>query len=500
VLNQSVSFIPLRRVHLNRRTLFIGLPLALSSVLILLALDTPHRTLAAPLLALVNIAAWFFLVLWNRDSRFPVFEAGPICVAATTVYAAYPLLAFLMAGGRWTALSDNRLLHWRPDMAAIGSFAWGYVAYLAPLAAAYLYVRGRATADSIPMRSLSRSAITVMIWLIAAIAVYFAAIWIYFDVSYSPSYADVQLGRVRTVRDLPLILQQISHNLQGVLVILKLCAVALLLQRWRVPAIRVVLLGWLAIELAAMGLRMGARTNTMALLLGAGLLYHRLVRPLAAPAVAVAGAAFLSVALLYGFGRDFAGLPTEYARISFWSATNEFQTLLGTAYDLFRLRDTGALDDVPWQVGASELLMLIPSQFLPVPKIDPGEWYASTFHAVSGGGGLMFGVMAQAAVGYGSFELIVRGTLLGVFLGLFHRLYVHHAHSFWATLLYVYICVWSYYTFRAATFYFVYVVLYRFVPTMIVVRAGAGLVRGVSKDSRGTIVTATREGMPCAGS
>jgi hypothetical protein len=461
--------------------LLIGLPLSLASVLLVLGLDTPHRTLAAPLFTLLNITAWFFIVLWNRDSRFPVLEVGPLCVATTTVYAAYPLLAFLMADGRWTALSDNRLQHWRPDMTAVGSFAWGYVVYLAPLAAAYLYVRGRATADSIPMRTLSRAATGVVIWLIAVILTYFMAIWIYFDVTYFPSYRDVQLGLVRTQQELPLVLQQISQNLQGMLVMLKVIAAALLLQRWRFTTARIVLIGWLAIEFAAMALRMGARTNTMVLLMAAGLLYHRLVRPFRAPVIAAAGIAFVSVALLYGFGRDFARLPSDYAGISFWSATNEFQTLLGTGYDLFRFRELGAFDEIPWQIGASELLMLVPSQFLPVPKIDPGQWYIETLRPESSGGGLMWGVMAQAAVGYGWLELVARGALLGLLFGYLHRIYVQHARSFWASLLYVYICLWSYYTFRASSFFFVYVVLYRFVPTMIAVRAGGGLVRKIAQ-------------------
>jgi hypothetical protein len=487
------------RIAIHRRTLFIALPLSLSSLVFLLVLDMPHRALAAPLLALLNVAAWFFIVLWNRDSQLPVFEVGVVCVAVTTVYASYPLVAFLMADGRWTALSDNRLRTWSPDMATLGSFAWRYVAYLAALAAAYLHVRGRATADSIPMRTLSRSAVSVVIWLLAAIVTYFAAIWIYLGVTYSPTYGDVQLGLVRTSRDLPLIVQQLSHNLQGVLVIIKLCGIALLLQRWRSPASRIVLIAWLTLELAATALRMGARSDTMMLLMGAGLLYHRLVRPLGALALAVAGLGLVSVALLYGFGRDFARLPAEYAAISYWSATNEFQTLLGTAYDLFRLRDSGALDAVPWQVQAAELLMLIPSQFLPVEKIDPGAWYVATFHPHAAGG-LMFGVMSQAAVGYDWIELIVRGAFLGVLFGLLHRLYVQHAQSFWASLFYLYLSIWSYYTFRASTFFFVYFVLYRFVPTMIAVRAGAGLVRRTAQAHPAASLVATQDGVPCAGS
>jgi hypothetical protein len=488
-----------RRIRIRRATLFLWIPAVAATALILLGLDSRERMVAAPLLALVNIAVGFFTILWNRDSELPIFEVGAVCVAITTLYSTYPLVGFLMADGRWTALSDNRLRQWNPDMTALGSFAWRYVIYLGTFAVAYLHVRGRATAHGIGVRRLSRSAASVLIWLFAAVLTYFAAIWIYAGVSYSPSYADVALGVVRTSRDLPHLVQQISHNVQGGLLIIKLCVVAMLLQRWQCRASRLVLLLWLGVELAATALRMGARSDTLLLLMGTALLYHRVVRPLGPPVVAAAGIGLVSAALLYGFGRDFAGLSSEYAGISYWSATNEFQTLLGTAYDLFRLRDLGAVEAIPWQVSWSEILMLIPSQFLPVAKIDPGEWYVEAFHPQAAGG-LMFGVAAQAVIGYDWIELIGRGAILGVVFGLLHRVYVQHAHSFWVSLFYLYVCLWSYYTFRASTFYFIYAVLYRFLPMMIAVRVGGGLVRRIAKASSPTSLAHPQDSLPCAGS
>jgi hypothetical protein len=468
-------------------------------LLLLLALDGPQRAVMAPLLALVNIAGWFVIVLWNRDSQLPIFEVGPVCVVVTTIYCSYPLFSFLMAGGRWTPVSDNRLLHANPGLEEIGAFAWRYVVYLGALALAYLHVRGRATADRMPLQGLSRSAATVVIWLFAVLTVYFAAIWIYFGVTYKPTYSDVQLGIVGTSRDLPYLLQQLSHNLQGALVIIKLCAIALLVQRWHSPASRALLVGWLAIEVVATGLRMGARTETMMLLMAAGLLYHRLVRPLRPSVVGTAGISLVALSLLYGLGRDFATARGLLSDTSAWSAANEFQILLGTAYDLFTLKNAGALESIPWQVHASEILMLIPSQILPVEKISPDAWYLTLLPPQSRGAGLMFGVTSQAIIGYDWIELVARGVILGMFFALAHRLYVRHAHAFWATLLYLYLCVWAYYTYRSTTFYFLYVVLYRFVPVMVAVRVGAGLVRsmGRARGPRGAPAPAT---VPCAGS
>ena len=84
----------------------------------------------------------------------------------------------------------------------------------------------------------------------------------------------------------------------------------------------------------------------------------------------------------------------------------------------------------------------------------------------------MFGVIAQAIVGFGWAELIVRGTVLGVLLSLLHRAYLLRADSFWWSVFYASVCVWSYYTFRASTFYFLYFVLYHFVPTILAMKIG----------------------------
>ena len=39
---------------------------------------------------------------------------------------------------------------------------------------------------------------------------------------------------------------------------------------------------------------------------------------------------------------------------------------------------------------------------------------------------------------------------------------------FWPTLLYLFVGIWSYYTFRATSFYLLHFVVYQFVPVMVV--------------------------------
>ena len=486
------------RLDIRSRTLFVGIPTTVISLMMLLAVSDEARMLTAAVLAIANIAVWFLVILWNRDTAPPIFEVGTICVGFTALYSIYPLFAFLMAGGIWTPLSDSRLQQWTPDMHALGRFAWRYVAYLGAFAGMYLALRGRASATAISMRPLSRSGALVVVWLFLALTTYFAALLIVYGVSYDPSYQDVQLGLVGVSQDLPYLLQQISHNLRGVLVILKICGVALLMHSWRSPLSRTLLAIFLVAEVVATGFRMGARSDTVILLIAVALLYHRIVCPLSTRIIAAAGVGLLCLALLYGFARDFARAGTAARSASYWSAANEFQILMGTGYDLHMRNVTGALPPVPWQVHASDLLRLIPSQALPVAKVEPADWYLEQLKLQGKDVGLMFGVTAQSVIGYDWIDLVARGALLGALFAVLHRLYVANATSFWASVLYLYVCLWSYYTFRASTFYFLYVILYRFLPTMIAVRVGAGLVRQVCAKYAPAQQPATLSSSSCA--
>jgi hypothetical protein len=471
----------------SRPTITVAVPVALASVALLLATpDADSRALAAAALAMVNTAVWFIVALWNRDRTLPVFEIGSILIAVTVLYAVYPIFAFLMSGSVWTAVSDNRLKQWYPDARALAPMVWGQAGYVAAFAAVYLHLRGRAAAGATAMRRLSRAGILVLVWLVLALSAYFWFLWIVYGVTYSPSYSDVRLGLVGVPRDLPYLTQQIAHNLRGVLLVAKLCLLGVLIDRWSQPVWRFALTGWLLFEVVSTALRMGARSDVITLLLAAGLLYHRLVRPLSARAAGMAAAVLLGAALLYGFTRDFqAKRAGSGMDVSYWSAANEFQILLGTAYDVQMRRNRGDLGPIPWQLHVSDALLLVPSQLLPVSKVDPAQWYIDRLGDQPPWAGLMFGVTAQAVLGLGWIELLLRGALLGGLFALLHRWYVRRADTFWASMLYVYICVYAYYTFRASSFYWLYFVLYRFVPTMLFVRAGASVLRRLGRAERG---------------
>jgi hypothetical protein len=169
--------------------------------------------------------------------------------------------------------------------------------------------------------------------------------------------------------------------------------------------------------------------------------------------------------LAYGNIRNYADRPIDF------STANEFQILMGTALHVRDMVESGL--KVPPQVIWSELLMLIPQQLLPIEKIDPSIWYLIESGLGESGSGYMFGVQSQAEVGWGNPELVLRGVLLAVVLGFLHRQYSKHSASFLPTVAYVWLLTAIYYSYRAATFYWVTFVAFRllvFVGVFLVLR------------------------------
>ena len=175
---------------------------------------------------------------------------------------------------------------------------------------------------------------------------------------------------------------------------------------------------------------------------------------------------FLALGVQRNRRSDSPGAPPDNPLL----VSNEFQGLFVTAFDLHKMEEAGTLR-VPWQIYASEAYMFIPSQLLPFEKIEPGTWYIDVIGQAGQGVGYMFGVLSQTVLGLGWIELVLRGVALAVCLALLHRWYVRRTASLWSTVLYLFVSVMTYYTFRATTFWIVYFILYRFVPVLVAAKA-----------------------------
>ena len=440
------------------------------SVAALLVADADMRHVLAPLLAVVNILVWIVMTLWDREGVLPVSEVGAICVLATAVYAVVPGINYIAGGLYFGPPSDLRLYIRQPTPREFAMFQWWYVAYLSSLAVVYALVRGRLPARREPVQlpdSTTRR--TVLVLLVSLIGC-FLLLEMFTGSKLNESYAEMWAGVADGTRvELPLFLRQISGKLRGWLFISKLALMVILVARWRQREWRYALFIWLGIEILLSVTRMGARTEAVLLILAAVVLYHRLVKPLSFRFCAISGSLLLAGFLVLGAARNgLIGKASTSSGVSLLAVGNEFQSLFATGYDL-RCRVEEGLE-VPWQVYFGDLFRPIPQQIFPGRKIDPGQWYLDVLGVRGQGQGCMFGVLGQAAVGFGIWELALRGALLGFILAKIHRWYVSKGScSFFATLFYVWLCTRIYYTFRASTFYPVTEIIYEIIPVFVLI-------------------------------
>ena len=463
----------------------------LASAVTLFLLEPDARALAAPMLAIAVTTTAFMMVLWSRDGWPPVFEAGTLCMLVITVYGTLPMVGFLMMHGQWDLYADNRLFAYPFNSSELGTFGWRYAVYAVSFAATYLLIRGRATVRTTAF-TLPRPNTQAAIIIVFA-ALYTCKIALKFGYGYDLDdfdYANPAAALAR-VQDQPYFIRQIGHNILSALFVAQLAIILLLLAHWRKRWCRYALAFWLGSEVFSMTIRLGSRSAVVLLLIAAGVLYHRLVKRLSFRLLVVLGSLLLSAFLLFGAIRVVRSEEAMKERLGHvLTGSNEFQGLFTTAFDIHKRKEAGEIVSVPWQVYVSDLYFPIPSQILPFEKIDPSMWYIDLI-GDNGSVGYMFGVMSQAAVGLDWIELVMRGAVLAAVLALLHRWYVRRSAYFWPTLFYLFVGVWAYYTFRASTFYFVYFVIYHFLPVLIAVMLLDRILTGVRVRKRDAVAAAT---------
>jgi hypothetical protein len=459
----------LREASISSRTIRTAILVAATGAIIFVALNEDQRHLFVPASVLIGIGALFITEVWSRERVFPLFEIGAWTVTSTTAYTTLPLIQHLVAGMEWTILSDNRLLQHMPSPHEFGSFAWNYVFYLLSFSMTYLALRANRSMMRKPIALFERGTLICAVALFVVFTIIPAAINVAYGIGVD-FYGEDQLDNIGRIRAMPLILQQIRAQLLGARTFFEIIIVTWLCSNWRKRfAPRVVYL-WLSLQIVTTLLVFGSRTELVVSLLVVVLAYHRLQEPLSGRFVAVVGVLLLAGVISYGLARDYMRLgevDINFDGISPLSASNEFMAVYATGYDVHVKAQAGGLPPLPLQAYFNEVLMLIPQQILPFQKLDPSEWYLEMLGAHDTGVGFMWGVVSSAAVGFGVMELIVRGAVLGIVFGLFHRWCARRSGDWRVVCAYMMMCLWAYYTYRATTFYFLVFLEYRFVVPLV---------------------------------
>lgn len=428
---------------------------------------------AAPGFACTLMVLWLGMELWARDQKIPFFDVGIFCALATMVYSVYPLINYWVDGFQFGILGDGRLRNYNISPTDLGVFHLRHVLYLFCFVVFYSAFRGsgRILAGNVSTPSRSTSHIIVATFLI--LTSYFIFLQLATGVSLNTSYETEVFETSLAARSrLPLLILQISGKLRGILFVFKLALLAIVVSKCSQQKWRAFLFAWIALEIMQSFILKGSRTEMVLFVMGAALLYHRLVKPFTMRFLLASGISLFLFFIFLGIYRNYSSLSSlqselSQARGGLLSGGNEFQGILGTGYDVLqiKLRDTA----LPWYLYINDFVKILPpQQLLPFEKISASDWYIRHIGMSGTGVGYMWGVISQSVIGFDWLELAIRGAILGYLLARLHRWYLQRQFGFFETLVYVFFCLKIYYTFRDTTFSLLSNLVWEIIPFYLI--------------------------------
>lgn len=456
--------------------------LALVVVLAFLYRDSIQWVVIAPLTAAIAIVVIFLLHLRRIEGSMPYFEIGAFYISIAALYATYPLLKYVAQGYRYE-VGDQRLMMLSYYPVILGMLEWWHVLYLLSFAIAYALVRGRrplqgrlrVTAPDWPM-------VASVLLLLTGAKLFFVVLGLFYDIrgaSYMESYLVIQR--------LPLMVRQVAAQVQGISLTLQIMLVVALTCAQR-RGFRVLLYVFIAVTMLSHIVIPGGRIELVAVIIAAVAAHHLAVRRVQFRWVMTAGVAGFILMIALGVLRtDQATGQFQLSKLKerMTEEYTEFEVIFGNGAEIMGWHSgeaNGFFRDKP-NLYWSGLFAIIPQQFLPLQKDTPWVWFTRTYYPdyYAAGGGMAFGVLAEAAAGYGWPEMVWRGALIGVLFGLLHRLLYRPRVSPYLFMFYIWISVWSYLTIRAGTFAPLMLIMYRFVAPVLAIAMLGILLRRVRR-------------------
>lgn len=419
------------------------------------------------------IVLWLWMSLWDRDRQIPFFDIGMFCALATLAYTVYPLANYWADGLQFGPLADRRLQSYNITPAQLGVFHLRHVVYLFSIVVMYSLYRRPGLIHTGTVSAPTRSGQQVIVSSFLTLTACFFLLHLTTGVNYQTSYESNAYAENRAaIANLPLLAVQTAGKLWSILFLFKLALLGIVVRHCAQAKWRLILLLWIGAVIIQAVCVKGARTDLVLFLMATGLFYHRMVKPLTMKLLLAAGSVLFAGFIFMGFYRAYVDVDEMQSHLSQSNAgilagNNEFQSLLGTAYDVLHRKEAGAV--LPWYLYINDFISLLPpQQLLPFEKVTAAEWYLREIGISGLGQGLMWGCITQAIVGLDWLELVLRGAVLGYILARIHRWYLNNQTSFLATLVYVFLCVRVYYTFRSTTFSLLANVVWQIIPFCLI--------------------------------
>lgn len=419
------------------------------TVISLLAVDWPPWVQALITLG----ATGTFVFLWRRQFQGRLSYADPALffVAVICVYTVIPMLTFEWFDYTFGRQSDARLRTMSLDRSLVADVWLCASLAMAGFGAAYLCLR---KPRMMRLELVPRGAVGAL-WVGLAIATVINVI-AFLGRGDGGDYLDEYLF----FRSLPVWLVQVINILS---IMFQVSAFGLFAHY--IAARRLVVAwGLLVVSLGFFLVTSDSRANLVVVAGGFFVLRDHLLKrfpPVTLGLMAVAG---LSLFLGLGLLRDQTGVLADAA------GRNEFISAFVTALDVQQLYITGSTLDMNMNLLVGDLLRLVPQQFLGFEKIDPATWYVANFypHVAESGGGMAFGMVSEAVLSGGGFSALFRGLALGGILAVTIN-FLSRGASIWRMIIYVWLFINFYQSFRDTTFTLIGRFVFQFAPGLLLV-------------------------------
>lgn len=430
----------------------------------------------------VVLVFFTFVIFYHRIRKIEGDQAfvnvGIFYALVVSIYVSFPLIGFVLRGLSYGYGSGVRLLQLdlTPDeVTVVGMYG---AIHIIVFSIAFLFYNKT-------FHILSNKSLTYKPPVHAIYLVFFSVALFMFVRNFTLSMGSLSyLDRYLAVWQMPLILRQISNHVAGIYII----SFIGILTYWvgNFKKYKLLIICFLGYELISTIISMGGRSEVVQFLIATAMLYHLFVKKLSGKFVLFCIVIGVVSILSYGVLRSVAHYGGQIKLgTNLLSENNEFESVFATGAELMIARENNQLPEIPWQLRFGDFFSLIPQQLVPFQKKRYSDWYLDNFHPEykEAGGGLAFGAVPEAIVGFGLWELIARAILLGWLFSLIHRWYSSRKADFWATCFYIWLVVESYQCFRAGNFVLFIYIFYRFLPYYIAVTGLSIFIRRLVRGS-----------------
>ncbi len=447
----------------------------LITIFIILSPDNWSRLVLTILLAYFAIYFLSLSSLLKNKNYFNIFDLRIISISVIFCYAVIPLIGYAFSEFQLNEFSDNRLNQYNLGSNELSLF---YLKFYLPFFLSFIF--------GIFLFGKKDLSINISLNVKHDINLFIVLILILL-------FLNVFLNYVSNTQNVSLLLKQFNNVFGHFRRVGYFLLIIFIFLNWENKLVRFLFFIYLFLIFYEVINNLSSRTFFFKNILATCILYCYLVRSISIKVFFSIGLTLLLLAIFIG-AKNNNMYEIFFSLNKIGVASNEWWSLFGTAYDLYKLKflglynyTTNTLTEViPNYIRYNDFFYLIPQQF--VTKVDPSLWYLNYIEALDGkskfGIGFTWGAISTLVIWNNILFTLAYGLFTGAIIGLIHNWFLRNKESIYAILIYTCCCVYCYGIIRVGTGYFIYEIIYRVLPFVFVLIISSSILKALTYPKR----------------